>query len=116
MPVLWERIKEGVTNENEVNFVGLYAGVMNMFWKKEEGRRTYVPMLHQSLEQSVHILVEGPTFSPSMVMFPLKTLCLLGFTDGPQRGRGHNDDRQGKFGTIVVYLVHIGDVVAGDGR
>ena len=28
-----------MTNENEVNFVSLYAGVRNLFWKKEKGEK-----------------------------------------------------------------------------
>ena len=44
MPILWDRIEEGVTNENGVDFVGLYAGVSNVFWKKKRGekRSTYL--------------------------------------------------------------------------
>ena len=44
LPVLWDRIDQGMKNENRVAFVGLYANVSNVFWEKREGRkevRTY---------------------------------------------------------------------------
>ena len=66
LPVLWDRIEEGMTNENRVDFVGLYAGVSDVFWKEKR----YVLILQQSLVQSVHILVEEPTSSPSIATFP----------------------------------------------
>ena len=33
-----------------LDFVGLYAGVSNVFWKKERGEKKYVLILHQSLD------------------------------------------------------------------
>ena len=58
-----------MTNENGVDFVGLYASVSNVFGKKERGEMKYILILHQSLDRSVHILVEEPTSSPSVATF-----------------------------------------------
>ena len=69
---MWDRIEEGMTNENGVEFVGLYASVSNVFGKKERGEieMKYILILHQGLGRSVHILVEEPTSSPSIATFP----------------------------------------------
>ena len=70
LPVLWDRIEERMSNDNGVDFVGLYAGVSNVFGKKERGEMKYILILHQSLDGSVHILVEEPISSPSIATFP----------------------------------------------